>query len=98
MFLKCYAENITNISPKNKFKYYKRFIKKKAKKQKSKSYITLFMIFFILIFFCLFPFIFIYRQIYEKNDLTLVTAYYRIKSKHSPEEYFKWINNIVLLN
>ena len=29
---------------------------------------------------------------YETNDLTLVTAYYRIKSKHSPEEYFKWIN------
>ena len=35
---------------------------------------------------------------YEQDDLTIVTAYYKIKSKHSVEEYLNWINNIVLLN
>ena len=35
---------------------------------------------------------------YQKDDLTLVSAYYRIKSKHSNESYLNWINNIVLLN
>ena len=35
---------------------------------------------------------------YKQDDLTLVSAYYRIKSKHLPEEYLKWINNLVLLN
>ena len=35
---------------------------------------------------------------YKQDDLTLVSAYYRIKSKHTPEEYLEWINNIVLLN
>ena len=35
---------------------------------------------------------------YKQDDLTLVSAYYRIKSKHTSEQYLKWINNIVLLN
>ena len=35
---------------------------------------------------------------YQHDDLTLVSAYYKIKSKHTPEQYLKWINNIVLLN
>ena len=35
---------------------------------------------------------------YEQDDLTIVSAYYKIKSKHSVEEYLNWINNIVLLN
>lgn len=35
---------------------------------------------------------------YLKDDLTLVSAYYQIKSKHSHSDYLKWINNIVLLN
>ena len=35
---------------------------------------------------------------YEQDDLTIVTAYYKIKSKHTVEEYLNWINNIVLLN
>ena len=35
---------------------------------------------------------------YEKDDITLVSTYYRIKSKHEPEEYLKWISNFVLLN
>ena len=35
---------------------------------------------------------------YKQDDLTLITAYYKIKSKHKPEEYYEWINNFVLLN
>ncbi len=35
---------------------------------------------------------------YQQDDLTLVTAYYRIKSKHTPEEYLRRIKNFVLLN
>ena len=35
---------------------------------------------------------------YQQDDLTLVSAYYRVKSKHSNESYLNWINNIVLLN
>jgi hypothetical protein len=30
--------------------------------------------------------------------LTIETAYYKIKSKHKPEEYYNWISNFVLLN
>ena len=35
---------------------------------------------------------------YEQDDLEIVSAHYKIKSKHSVEEYLNWINNIVLLN
>lgn len=35
---------------------------------------------------------------YPKDDLTLVSAYYQIKSKHSHSDYLKWMSNIVLLN
>lgn len=35
---------------------------------------------------------------YPKDDITLVSAYYQIKSKHSHSDYLKWMNNIVLLN
>ena len=35
---------------------------------------------------------------YDKDDITLVSAYYRIKSKHEPEDYLKWISNIIMLN
>ena len=100
MLLKRNIINIKNISSKYIFKKYKRFSSKQMKKQISKFYKILLIIFFILIIFCLFRFIYkLHRKSkYETNDLTLVTAYYRIKSKHSPEEYFKWINNIVLLN
>ena len=35
---------------------------------------------------------------YKQDDLTLVSAYYKIKSKHLPEEYLKWLNNLVMLN
>ena len=35
---------------------------------------------------------------YPEDDLTLVSAYYQIPSKHSHFEYLNWISNIVLLN
>ena len=35
---------------------------------------------------------------YQQDDLTLVTAYYKIKSKHTSEQYLRWIKNFVLLN
>lgn len=34
----------------------------------------------------------------QTDDLTLVSSYYRIKSKHKPVEYLDWINNIVKIN
>lgn len=33
-----------------------------------------------------------------EDDLTLVSAYYQIKSKHSNTEYLSWLRNILLLN
>ena len=33
-----------------------------------------------------------------EDDLTLVSAYYQVKSKHSNIEYLRWIRNILLLN
>ena len=53
----------------------------------------------MLLFYTSFYF-FAYNKIekYQHDDLTLVSAYYKIKSKHTPEQYLKWINNIVLLN
>ena len=38
------------------------------------------------------------KSSYQQDDLTLVTAYYKIKSKHTPEEYLRRIKNFVLLN
>ena len=35
---------------------------------------------------------------YFEDDLTLVSAYYQMKSKHSDIEYLSWIKNILLLN
>ena len=32
-----------------------------------------------------------------KDDLTVVSAYYKMKSKHSSEKYLQWISNFVLL-
>ena len=34
----------------------------------------------------------------EQDDLTIVSSYYKIKSKHKPEEYLDWLKNIVKLN
>ena len=35
---------------------------------------------------------------YKQDDLTLITAYYKIKSKHSFQEYFRRLKNLVKLN
>ena len=34
----------------------------------------------------------------KKDRITLVSAYYKIKSKHSYNEYLEWINNILKIN
>ena len=39
-----------------------------------------------------------HKQKHFEDDLTLVSAYYQIKSKHSNFEYLNWLKNIVLLN
>ena len=54
---------------------------------------------FLFVFYTSFCFI-VYNKSknYQQDELTLVSAYYRIKSKHTPEQYLRWINNIVLLN
>jgi hypothetical protein len=35
---------------------------------------------------------------YKQDDLTIVSCYYKVKSKHKPREYLDWINNLVKLN
>ena len=35
---------------------------------------------------------------YHQDELTIVSSYYKVKSKHKPREYLNWINNIVKLN
>ena len=35
---------------------------------------------------------------YQEDDLTLVSAYYRIKSKFTSNHYLNWLSNIVMLN
>ena len=35
---------------------------------------------------------------YHQDKLTIVSSYFKIKSKHKPREYLDWINNIVKLN
>ena len=35
---------------------------------------------------------------YVQDELTIVSSYYKVKSKHKPREYLDWINNIVKLN
>ena len=39
-----------------------------------------------------------HKHKYFEDDLTLVSAYYEIKSKHSNIEYLNWLKNIVLIN
>lgn len=91
---------IHNLKPKNKKKNFRRFF-----------IISLFLFPFLLIIsFLLYNIILIIfkknnlvssylsQSSYQQDDLTLVTAYYRIKSKHTPEEYLAWIKKFVLLN
>ena len=35
---------------------------------------------------------------YKQDELAIVSAYYKIKSKHKPRTYLDWISNFVLLN
>ena len=63
----------------------------KIKKCRLKISIFLFSILFLL-------YLFDETIKYQQDDLTLVSAYYRIKSKHNPTKYLKWISNIVILN
>ena len=35
---------------------------------------------------------------YQKDELTIVSAYFKIKSKHKPRQYLDWLKNFVLLN
>jgi len=61
--------------------------------------IKIYLFHFLIALYIYFGFIeFNKTKNYQKDDLTLVSAYYRIKSKHTPEQYLKWINNIVNLN
>ena len=91
---------------KSHFKKYKRFkikSRRKTNKRKTKLYIVLIFLFFILLLFGIL--LIIYKlhnknniNEYKQDDLTIVSAYYKVKSKHKPEEYYGWISNFVLLN
>ena len=35
---------------------------------------------------------------YQQDDLTIVSAYYKIKSKYKPEKYYEWLHNFALFN
>jgi len=66
---------------------------------KELNHIKIYLVIFLSIFYIsLIRTKFNKKTIYQKDDLTLVSAYYRIKSKHTPNEYIKWISNIVMLN
>ena len=104
MFFKNNKINIKNIVlTKSHFKKYKRFeniIGKKEKKRKSKLYILKKIFCAIFILFCIFFIIYklYYKYKYLQDDLTIVSAYYKIRSKNKAEEYYNWISNFVLLN
>lgn len=71
---------------------------KMIEKYKS-NYKKIYLFLFLIALYIYFRFIEFNKTInYQKDDLTLVSAYYRIKSKHTPEQYLKWIKNIVRLN
>jgi hypothetical protein len=59
---------------------------------------------FILLFFLNFFIIYENKLIFKKpkniifDNITLVTAFYKIKSKHSYNEYLQWMNNILKIN
>ena len=99
---KLQKEKISIISDYKKLKRfkYKYKEKKKSRKRKSKFLLFLFIIFFSLFFILL---LFISNKLnntykYKQDDITIISAYYKMKSKHKSEEYYNWINNIVLLN
>ena len=62
----------------------------------SKKLVSFKLVFLIFILFDIS--ININKYQYKQDELTLVSAYYQIKSKHTYSDYFNWISNIVLLN
>ena len=104
MYIKSKKIGFRNIFlTKNHFKKYTRFKNKKRrnnKKQKCKIKILLRILFIIILLFCvrfiIYKFYIKYK--YQQDDLTIVSAYYKIKSKHKPEEYYIWLRNFALLN
>ena len=88
---------------KSHFKKYTRFKNKKRrnnKKQKCKINILLIILFIIILLFCVRFIIYKFnnKYKYQQDDLTIVSAYYKIKSKHKPEDYYIWLRNFALLN
>ena len=99
------SENRPILSKKWKIEKYNR---------KRKNNINLRRIFIILFFISFFGLIVIiiyinkfmknnnndirHKRKYKQDDLTLVTAYYQIPSKHSKEEYIKWMKLTLQLN
>ena len=89
-------KGLIKVSIKNRFRFKRKKIKKKPK---LKIFIVLFLVIInIFISFFLQRMKLIVKYNYKQDDVTLVSAYYKIKSKHTPEEYFTWLNNFVLLN
>ena len=80
--------------------------RKNLKKSKAKMILYIFTflsicILLLILFYIIFRIIFNKKTItiqYPQDDLTLVSAYFRIKSKSKYSEYLNWISNIVLLN
>jgi hypothetical protein len=64
-------------------------------------FILVFLFFLEYIFICNNKLYTLYKEYSTNNikdDITLVTAFYKIASKHSIKEYLKWINNILKIN
>lgn len=38
------------------------------------------------------------KKEFQQDEVTIVSSYYKIKSKHKPREYFDWLHNIVKIN
>lgn len=90
---------------KSKFYLYCYFIKLKRESKDCQSsfclslklkFFTFLLVFLVLTFLL----IIVKTKIieFQQDDLTLVSSYYRIKSKHKPREYLDWMNNIVKIN
>ena len=76
-------------------------MKKKYKKHKNIILkLSIKKYFFIILFISYFLLFHLtnYNDKFHKDDLTIVSAYYKMKSKHSSEQYLEWISNFVLLN
>ena len=90
-------ENISIIRGDKEFKY------NHKEKKKSRKFLLFLFIKFFSLFFILLLFIFINYKLnntykYKQDDITIISAYYKMKSKHKSEDYYNWINNFVLLN